>query len=49
MNSVFFDHATIDAWIAEDAPLVDLTTHLLAVGGRQARMRFTVRGEAVAA
>jgi len=49
MNSVFFDHATIDAWIAEDAPLVDLTTHLLAVGGRQACMRFTVRGEAVAA
>lgn len=49
MNSVFFDHATIDAWIAEDAPLVDLTTHLLAVGDGQARMRFTVRGEAVAA
>lgn len=49
MNSVFFDHATIDAWIAEDAPLVDLTTHLLAVGGKPARMRFTVRGESVAA
>ena len=49
MSSVFFDHATIDAWIAEDAPLVDLTTHLLAVGDGQARMRFTVRGEAVAA
>lgn len=49
MNSVFFDHATIDAWIAEDAPLVDLTTHLLAVGGQPARMRFTIRGEAVAA
>ncbi|MBS0293144.1 MAG: ModD protein [Proteobacteria bacterium] len=49
MNSVFFDHATIDAWIAEDAPLVDLTTHLLAIGGRQARMRLTIRGEAVAA
>lgn len=49
MNSVFFDHATIDAWIAEDAPLVDLTTHLLAVGGKPARMRFTIRGESVAA
>ena len=33
MNSVFFDHATIDAWIAEDAPLLDLTTLLLAIGG----------------
>ena len=49
MNSVFFDHATIDAWIAEDAPLVDLTTHLLAVGGQAARITFTVRTEAVAA
>lgn len=49
MNSVFFDHATIDAWIAEDAPLVDLTTHLLAVGDRAAQMRLTIRGEAVAA
>ena len=49
MNSVFFDHATIDAWIAEDAPLLDLTTHLLALGGGQARIAFTVRGEAVAA
>ena len=49
MNSVFFDNATIDAWIAEDAPLLDLTTHLLAIGGQPARMSFTVRGESVAA
>ena len=49
MNSVFFDHATIDAWIAEDAPLLDLTTHLLAIGGQPARISFTVRGDAVAA
>ena len=49
MNSVFFDHATIDAWIAEDAPLLDLTTHLLAIGGQEARMSFTVRGPCVAA
>ena len=49
MNSVFFDHATIDAWIAEDAPLLDLTTHLLAIGNVPARMDFTVRGDTVAA
>ena len=49
MNAVFFDHATIDAWIAEDAPLLDLTTHLLAIGNVPARMAFTVRGESVAA
>ena len=49
MPSVFFDHATIDAWIAEDAPLLDLTTHLLAVGGQSARISFTVRGDTVAA
>ncbi len=47
--SVFFDHATIDAWIAEDAPLLDLTTHLLAVGGQSARISFAVRGDTVAA
>jgi len=48
-NTVFFDHATIDGWISEDAPLVDLTTHLLAVGNRPARMRFLIRGNSVAA
>lgn len=49
LPSVFFDHATIDAWIAEDAPLLDLTTHLLAIGGHPARMVFIVRGDTVAA
>ena len=49
LPSVFFDHATIDAWIAEDAPLLDLTTHLLAIGGQSVRMTFTVRGDTVAA
>ena len=29
MNDVFFDHATIDAWIAEDAPLLDLVASSL--------------------
>ena len=49
MNDVFFDHATIDAWIAEDAPLLDLTTHLLDLGDRPARMTFVLRGGGVAA
>ena len=48
-SSVFFDQATIDAWIAEDAPLLDLTTHLLAIGDQPARICFTVRGDGVAA
>ena len=48
-SSVFFDQATIDAWIAEDAPLLDLTTHLLAIGDQPARICFTVRGGGVAA
>lgn len=49
VNDVFFDHATIDAWIAEDAPLLDLTTHLLAIGKQTARIQFTVRHDTVAA
>lgn len=49
MEGVFFDHATIDTWIAEDAPLLDLTTHLLGLGDRPARMTFVLRGGGVAA
>lgn len=49
MNSVFFDHATIDAWIAEDAPMLDLTSHLLALGEQPACMRFVVRDPATTA
>ena len=49
MNDVFFDHATIDAWIAEDAATLDLTTHLLALGNQPACMRLSIRGEAVTA
>jgi len=48
-NSVFFDQATIDGWIAEDAPLLDLTTHLLAMGARSARMRWVIRSAGIAA
>lgn len=49
MDAVFFDHATIDAWIAEDAPLLDLTSHLLALGDQPARISFNIRAEGVAA
>lgn len=49
MEGVFFDHATIDAWIAEDAPLLDLTTHLLDLGDRPARMTCVLRASGVAA
>ncbi|MDO4723975.1 MAG: ModD protein [Comamonadaceae bacterium] len=49
MPSVFFDHASIDAWIAEDAPHLDLTTHLLDIGQRNACMRLVLRSQATAA
>lgn len=49
MSHVFFDHATIDAWIAEDAPLVDLTTHLLAIDTQPARITWILRAPGVAA
>lgn len=49
MNAVFFDDALIDRWIAEDAPLLDLTTHLLAIGDRPATMRWQLRAGGVAA
>lgn len=49
MNTVFFDHASIDAWIAEDAGLLDLTTQLLGIGARRASIRFTARQAGVAA
>lgn len=49
MNTVFFDDATIDGWIAEDAPFLDLTTHLLAIGSRRARISFVLRTPATAA
>jgi len=49
MDSVFFDHATIDAWIAEDAPMLDLTTHLLGLGEHPAVITFSIRADGVAA
>ncbi|MEZ2742168.1 ModD protein [Paenalcaligenes hominis] len=49
MNSVFFDHATIDRWINEDAPFLDLTSHMLGIGAADAYIEFTIRHEGVAA
>ena len=49
MHPVFFDHATIDDWIAEDAPLLDLTTQLLDLADRPARMALVLREGGVAA
>ncbi|HRP28859.1 MAG TPA: ModD protein [Burkholderiaceae bacterium] len=49
MNAVFIDDATLDRWIAEDAPLLDLTTHLLAIGDRPAAMEWVLRGGGVVA
>ena len=49
MNSVFFDEALIDRWITEDAPLLDLTTHVLGVGDAAATMRWRLRGAGVVA
>lgn len=49
MNDVFFDQAMIDAWIAEDAATLDLTTHLLALGNQPACMRLAIRGAGVIA
>lgn len=49
MSTVFFTHAEIDAWIAEDAGLLDLSTHLLGVGQLPARIAFVLRQDGVAA
>lgn len=49
MNSVFFDHATIDRWISEDAPLLDLTSHMLEVGQQSATIEFVIRHDGIAA
>ena len=48
-NAVFFDEAQIDSWIGEDAPLLDLTTQLLGIGTRPARMQLRSRQATVAA
>ena len=40
---IFFTQQEIDAWIEEDAPLVDLTSHWLGIDERPARLVVTAR------
>jgi molybdenum transport protein len=43
----YIDDATLDRWIKEDAPFLDLTTHLLGIGERPGRLTFRSRGDVV--
>ncbi|WP_017431252.1 ModD protein [Vreelandella jeotgali] len=47
--SVFFSTADIDAWIAEDAPLLDLTSHALELDTQPTRLSITCRDDVTAA
>lgn len=40
---MYFDDATIDGWINEDAPYLDLTTHVLGIGAEVGRLTFLSR------
>ena len=40
---VFFSNSEIEAWINEDAPLVDLTSHLLGIGAQPAALTVRAR------
>lgn len=39
----FFDQAALDSWLAEDVPFFDLTSHVLGLGDRPARMTIECR------
>jgi len=41
--------AVLDAYLADDVPLLDLTTHVLGIGGAGGRMTFCARGSMVLA
>lgn len=47
--SVFFPGADIDAWIAEDAPLVDLTSHALGLDSTPSQLAIVTRAGVTAA
>lgn len=49
MISVFFDQHSIDRWISEDAPLLDLTSHTLGIGNEPTSISFYIRHEGIAA
>ena len=44
---MYIDDATLDRWIQEDAPYLDLTTHLLGIGSRPARLTLRARTDMV--
>lgn len=47
--SVFFSGADIDAWIAEDAPLIDLTSHALGLDTQLTGLEIVTRAAVTAA
>ena len=40
---LYFSDETIDRWIKEDVPYLDLTTHTLGIGGLKGKISFTAR------
>jgi len=43
----YLDDATLDRWIKEDVPYLDLTTHLLGIGAHPGRLTLRSRGALV--
>ena len=41
---MYLDDATLDRWIREDVPYLDLTTHVLGIGGQPGRLTLRNRG-----
>ena len=46
---IFFPNSEIERWIDEDAPSVDLTSHLLGIGGQPAALTVRARHPVCAA
>jgi len=42
-NMLYISDETIDRWIKEDVPYIDLTTLILGIGGLKGKIRFTAR------
>ena len=40
---IFFSNAEIESWINEDAPMLDLTSHLLGIGAQPAALTVRTR------
>ena len=48
-DDMYISDNTIDQWIKEDVPYIDLTTSLLGIGSDKGRMSFTARHDMIAA